>query len=40
MLIECREEDKLINLYSENGFEEFTRMLDGEHIQVQMIRKI
>lgn len=40
MMIECRDEKKLIDFYSGNGFTEINKMSDGEHIQVQMIRKI
>lgn len=40
MMVECRELPKLIKFYSLNGFDELTRMSDGEHILVQMIRKI
>ena len=40
MMIECREEKKLVDFYLANGFEEIQRSSDGNHIMVQMIRKI
>lgn len=40
MMIECREEEKLIEFYSANQFEEIERSSDGTHTMVQMIRKI
>lgn len=40
MMIECRNEEKLINFYLANGFEEIQKSSDGNHIMVQMIRKI
>ena len=40
MMIECREEKKLVDFYQANGFEEIQRSSDGTHIMVQMIRKI
>ena len=40
MMIECREEKKLVDFYLSNGFEEIQRSSDGNHIMVQMIRKI
>ena len=40
MMIECREEKKLVDFYLLNGFEEIQRSSDGNHIMVQMIRKI
>ena len=40
MMIECREEKKLVDFYLANGFEEIQRSSDGTHIMVQMIRKI
>ena len=39
MMIECREEKKLVDFYLANGFEEIQRSSDGDHIMVQMIRK-
>ena len=40
MMIECREEKKLVDFYLANGFEDIQRSSDGTHIMVQMIRKI
>ena len=40
MMIECREEKKLVDFYLSNGFEEIQRSSDGNHTMVQMIRKI
>ena len=40
MMIECREEKKLVDFYLANGFEEIQRSSEGTHIMVQMIRKI
>lgn len=40
MMIECREEKKLVDFYLANGFEEIQRSSDGTNIMVQMIRKI
>lgn len=40
MMIECRDNDKLIKFYHSNMFEEISREDDGELSMVQMIRKI
>lgn len=40
MMIECRDNEKLINFYKDNGYEEISRIPDSEHVMVQMIRKI
>lgn len=40
MMIECREEKKLVDFYLSNGFEEIQRSFDGNHRMVQMIKKI
>lgn len=40
MMIECREEKKLVDFYLSNGFEEIQRSFDGNYIMVQMIKKI
>lgn len=40
MMIECQENEKLVQFYSENGFEEIQKSTDGTHTMVQMIRKI
>ena len=40
MMIECREEEKLVKFYSKNGFVEIQRSSDGVHNMVQMIKKI
>lgn len=40
MMIECRDSEKLIKFYSDNGFEEISRIPDNDHAMVQMIRKI
>ena len=40
ILIECREENKLIQFYEENLFSEIARIPDNEQPMVQMIRKI
>ncbi|MGM9959017.1 MAG: hypothetical protein ACI32B_07210 [Erysipelotrichaceae bacterium] len=40
MMIECCEEKKLVGFYLSKGFEEIQRSSDGNHMMVQMIRKI
>lgn len=40
MMIECKEEQKLIDFYSANGFQEIQRNKDGNYVMVQMVRKI
>lgn len=40
MMIECRDNLKLISFYESNGFQEIARIPDGEQVMVQMIRKI
>lgn len=40
ILIECKEEEKLILFYTQNGFEEFNRTSDGKINLVQMLKKI
>ncbi len=40
MMIECRDNDKLIDFYRKNGFDEIARIPDNEQPMVQMIRKI
>ena len=40
MMIECRNEEKLIQFYKNNYFEEVARIPDGKQPMVQMIRKI
>ena len=40
MMIECQNELKLIEFYTENGFQEVNRSNDGPRQMVQMIRKI
>ena len=40
VMIECREEDNLIQFYKENGFSEISRLADGAQPMVQMISKI
>lgn len=40
MMIECRDNEKLINFYSNNNFEEISRIPDNDQPMVQMIRKI
>lgn len=40
MMIECRNEEKLIAFYSNNGFSEIARIPDQNIPMVQMIRKI
>lgn len=40
MMIECREENKLIQFYEDNLFSEIARIPDNEQPMVQMIRKI
>ena len=39
-MIECHEEQKLMDFYSANGFEEISRVADENRPMVQMIRKI
>ena len=40
MMIECRNEEKQIQFYKNNYFEEVARIPDGKQPMVQMIRKI
>ncbi len=40
MMIECRNEEKLIQFYKNNHFDEVARIPDENQIMVQMIRKI
>lgn len=40
ILIECKEEEKLVLFYTRNGFEEFNRTSDGKTNLVQMLKKI
>ena len=40
MMIECRDEEKLIYFYKNNMFKEIARIPDEEQSMVQMIRKI
>lgn len=40
IMIECREEEKLIRFYSDNEFDEICRLPDENHTMVQMIKKI
>jgi hypothetical protein len=40
MMIECRDEEKLIKFYSDNHFIEISRIPDRQQAMVQMIRKI
>lgn len=40
MMIECHDNDKLIKFYTDNKFDEISRMSDGETLLVQMIRQI
>lgn len=40
MMVECREEQRLIDFYQQNGFQEIQRSSDGNHMMVQLIRKI
>ncbi len=40
MMIECQDEAKLIEFYSNNQFQEINRSNDGSRSMVQMIRKI
>lgn len=40
MMIECRDNEKLIGFYSNNDFEEIARIPDEKQPMVQMIRKI
>lgn len=40
VMIECHEDQKLIDFYSANGFEEISRVADENRPMVQMIRKI
>ena len=39
-MIECRDKEKLIGFYQDNGFEEIARIPDEDQPMVQMIRKI
>jgi uncharacterized protein YbcI len=40
MMVECRDEEKLIKLYQDNYFNEIARIPDENQPMVQMIRKI
>ena len=40
IMIECRNNEKLLSFYSDNGFHEIARIPDEGQIMVQMIRKI
>ena len=40
MMIECRDEEKLIQFYKDNYFSEVARIPDENQPMVQMIRKI
>ncbi len=40
MMIECRDNDKLVRFYEQNLFHEIARIPDKEQSMVQMIRKI
>ena len=40
MMIECHDHPKLLKFYTDNCFEEISRMSDGESLLVQMIRPI
>ena len=40
MMVECRDEEKLIKLYQDNYFDEIARIPDENQPMVQMIRKI
>ena len=40
VMIECHQEQRLIDFYSANGFEEISRIADENRPMVQMIRKI
>ena len=40
ILVECHDDEKLINFYSDNQFTAFAKIPDQEHSMVQMIRKV
>ena len=40
VMIECHDDEKLIQFYKDNGFFEMARIPDDERPMVQMIRKI
>ena len=40
MMIECRDSDKLVRFYKNNGYDEISHIPDDGHPMVQMIRKI
>lgn len=40
MMIECRDNEKLIRFYRNNGFDEIARVPDNEQPMVQMIKRI
>lgn len=40
VMVECRDNDKLLKFYKDNGFEEFLREPEGDKPMVQMIRKV
>ena len=40
IMIECKDEEKLINFYNDNGFNVISKVPDGEQVMIQMIRKI
>ena len=40
IMIECKNEEKLINFYNKNGFNIISKVPDGDQEMIQMIRKI
>ena len=40
IMIECRDEEGLLSFYSQNDFKRMSESSDGDHLQIQMIRKI
>lgn len=40
MMIECRNNQKLLDFYASNGFEEISRINDKDDVLIQMIRQI
>ncbi len=40
VMIECKNDNNLIDFYTRNGFEEISTSMDGSYEMIQMIRKI
>ena len=40
IMVECQDNEKLLNFYKNNGFDEFLREPEGDKPMVQMLRKM